>query len=166
MFARPPAIAPFGVVGVLFCDGTDPGSGPLWSELESLVVRLDRPGGAPCLDNEKAFILACMSDDRPLALGGGGPGRRAAFSGPRGAEEAVMVFGELSKEVRSDGGLGEVVAGGSAGADVGGLEGLVGALSILLGSCAGRTRGLSCVGSSIVPDSAVCLCLLTEELVM
>jgi hypothetical protein len=50
-----------------------------------------------------------MSDVNPLALDGGGPGRRAALSGPRGAEEADM-FRELSKELRSDGGLGDVVA--------------------------------------------------------
>lgn len=49
------------------------------------------PGGGPCLDKEKAFILAWMSEVRPLARVGGGPGRRAAFVGPSGAEEEVMV---------------------------------------------------------------------------
>jgi hypothetical protein len=103
----------------------------------------------PCLDKEKAFILACMSDVKPLALDGGGPGRRAALSGPRGAEEAVMLFGELSKELRSDGGLGDVAAGESVPADAVALEGSADALSVILGSCAGAAGGLSCRGSSI-----------------
>jgi hypothetical protein len=95
-----------------------------------------------------------MSDVKPLALDGGGPGRRAALSGPRGAEEADMLFGGLSKELRSDGGLGDVVAGKSVPADPVALKGS----AVSLGSCAGTTGGLSCRGSSIVPDSAVGLC--------
>jgi hypothetical protein len=77
-----------------------------------------------------------MSDVRPLALEGRGPGRRAALSGPRGAEEAVMLFGELSKEVRSDGGLGDVVAGGTVDVKAGELERSSVACSVSLGSCA------------------------------
>jgi hypothetical protein len=99
-----------------------------------------------------------MSDVKPLALDGGGPGRRAALSGPRGAEEAVMLFGELSKELRNDGGLRGVAAGESVPADAVALEGSANALSVTLGSCAGTTGGLSCRGSSIVLDSAVGLC--------
>src|SRR3954470_17265392 len=99
-----------------------------------------------------------MSDVKPLALEGGGPGRRAALSGPRGVEEADMLFGELSNESRSDGGLGDVVAEESVPANAVAVEGSVNALSILLGSCAGTTGGLSCKGSSIVSDSAVGLC--------
>jgi hypothetical protein len=95
-----------------------------------------------------------MSDVKPLALDGGGPGRRAALSGPRGAEEGDMLLGELSKELRSDGGLGDVVAKESVPADAVALEGSAEALSVSLGSCAGTTGGLSCRGSSIVPDSA------------
>lgn len=47
-------------------------------------------GGAPCLDNENAFIFACISEFRPLARPGRGPGRLAALVGPRGAEEGLM----------------------------------------------------------------------------
>jgi hypothetical protein len=99
-----------------------------------------------------------MSDVKPLALDGGGPGRRAAFSGPRGAEEAVILFGELSKELRSVGGLRDVAAGESVPADAVAFEGSADALSVILGSCAGTTGGPSCRGSSIVLDSAVGLC--------
>jgi hypothetical protein len=165
-FERPPAIAPLGVAGVL-CDGIPPVNGLLELELGSLLAKFGRPwgparrlwpGGAPCLDKEKAFILACMSDVKPLALDGGGPGRRAALSGPRGAEEGDMLLGELSKELRSDGGLGDVVAKESVSvavpADAVPLEGSADAVSVSLGSCAGTTGGLSCRGSSIVPDSA------------
>ena len=141
--------------------GIPPVNEPLEPELGSLGAKLGRPwaperrlwpGGAPCLDKEKAFILACMSDVKPLALDGGRPGRRAALSGPRGAEEADMLFGELSKELRSDGGLGDVLAGQSVPADAVALEGSADALSVSLGSCAGTTRGPSCRDSSIVPD--------------
>ena len=156
MFARPPAIAPLGPVDVLFCDNTPPGSGPLRPELASFLAKIGRLGGAPCLDKEKAFILACISDVKPLALEGGGPGRRAALRGPRGAEEAVMMFGELSKEVRSDGGLGEVVAGGSALSELGELGESMDTLSASICSCAGGTAELSCRGSSITADSVIC----------
>ena len=156
IFARPPAIAPLGPVDVLFCDNTPPGNGPLRPELASFFAKLGRLGGAPCLDREKAFILACISDVKPLALEGSGPGRRAALSGPRGAEEAVMVFGELSKEVRSDGGLGDVVAGGAAVSKVGELGESTDALSVSICSCAGGSAGLSCRGSSIIADSVIC----------
>jgi hypothetical protein len=63
--------------------------------------------GAPCLDKENAFILAAMSDVSPLALVGGGAGRRAAFICPRGAEDGVMVLGnDPSVDVRREGGRG------------------------------------------------------------
>lgn len=63
--------------------------------------------GAPCLDREKAFILAAMSEVSPLARVGGGPGRRAAFICPRGAEDGVIVFeNDPSFAVRNEGGLG------------------------------------------------------------
>jgi hypothetical protein len=74
-----------------------------------------------------------------------------------------MLFRELSKEVRSDGGLGDVVAGESVDVDVAELEGSVGALSVSLSSCAGGTGGFPCRGSSIVPDSAICLCSPVES---
>src|SRR5271156_781637 len=104
-----------------------------------------------------------MSDVKPLALDGGGPGRRAALSGPRGAEEADMLLGELSKELHSDGGLRDVVAKESVPADAVSLEGSVDALSVSLGSCAGTTGGLSCRGSSIVPNSATSLYLHCQK---
>jgi hypothetical protein len=68
-----------------------------------------------------------------------------------------MLLGELSKELRSDGGFGDVVSGGSVDVDAGKHEGSVDALSVSLSSWAGRTGGLSCRGSSIIPDSAICL---------
>lgn len=84
--------------------------------------------------------MACISEVRPLALDGGGPGRRAAFKGPRGAEDAVMLeAGDLSKEVRNDGGLGEVDPGGSV--IVSGLEEPTGTSSPFV----------SCVGGSCEP---------------
>jgi hypothetical protein len=46
--------------------------------------------GAPCRDNEKAFILACMSEFSPLARAGGGPGLLAALVGPSGADEGLI----------------------------------------------------------------------------
>ena len=65
------------------------------------------PGaGPPCLDNEKAFIFAAMSGLRPLALEGGGPGRRAAFVGPSGADEGVMLEVGKSFGFGSDTGFG------------------------------------------------------------
>jgi hypothetical protein len=103
-----------------------------------------------------------MSDVKPLALEGGGPGRRAALSGPRGAEEADM-FGELSNELRSDGGLGDVVAAQFIPAAAVALEVSADTLSVSLGSGAGATGGLSCEGSSIVPDSAVRLCSYRQK---
>jgi hypothetical protein len=63
-------------------------------------------GGAPCRDSENAFILACISDVRPLALVAG-IGRRAAFTGPSGAEDALMVGAEESLGFRNEGGLGD-----------------------------------------------------------
>lgn len=48
-------------------------------------------GGAPWRDSENAFIFACMSVVNPLDRAGGGPGRRAALTWPRGVEEAVML---------------------------------------------------------------------------
>lgn len=96
-----------------------------------------------------------MSDVKPLALEGGGAGRRAALSGPSGAEDAVMLFGELSREVRNDGGFGQVVAVESADAEEGKLDGWVDTLSVSLRSCAGATGQLSVRGSSILPASAV-----------
>lgn len=63
-------------------------------------------GGVPCLDRENAFIFACMSEVRPLALVAG-MGRRAAFTGPRGAEDALIVGAEESVGFRKEGGLGD-----------------------------------------------------------
>jgi hypothetical protein len=63
-------------------------------------------GGAPCRDSENAFILACISDVRPLALVAG-IGRRAALTGPSGAEDALMVGAEESLGFRNEGGLGD-----------------------------------------------------------
>lgn len=129
MLAKPPAIGPPGELDVAIDDGTPPGNDPMGPLLELVGDSPCRPGtpgrrlGAPCRDKEKAFILACISDVRPLALDGGGPGRRAAFSGPRGAEEAVMLGDEPSKDVRKDGGLGEVVVCVSISVGVAGLVG-------------------------------------------
>ena len=91
--------------------------------------RSGRPleGGGPCLDNWKAFILACISEDSPLALAGGGGGLRAALTVPRGLEEAVIGGATESTIGLSDGGFGDVdsCAGalelGDAGSDWGGL---------------------------------------------
>jgi hypothetical protein len=79
--------------------------------------------GAPCRDKEKAFILAAMSEVSSLARKGTGPGRRAALTCPRGAEEGVMVFGnDPSSGVRSEGGFGGEVQS-CGGRDVGGYLG-------------------------------------------
>jgi xanthosine utilization system XapX-like protein len=45
MFARPPAIATLGVLGVLFGDRIPPPIGLLTPKVGSLVARLDRPWG-------------------------------------------------------------------------------------------------------------------------
>jgi hypothetical protein len=63
-------------------------------------------GGAPCRDSENAFIFACISDVKPLALVAG-IGRRAALTGPSGAEDALMVGAEESLGFRNEGGLGD-----------------------------------------------------------
>ena len=78
--------------------------------------------GAPWRDKENAFILAAMSDVSPLARAGGGPGRRAAFICPKGAEDRVMVLAsDPSLGNRSEGGLGgeaEFGGGCSVGGDL------------------------------------------------
>ena len=58
-----------------------------------------------------------MSDVRPLALDGGGPGLRAALVGPRGADEALKGDAAVPAGLFKDGGLGDVcdVAGLSSG---------------------------------------------------
>jgi hypothetical protein len=61
--------------------------------------------GAPCRDNEKAFIFACMSEFSPLARVGGGPGLLAAFVGPSGAEEGLMEGAMVAFCELNDGGL-------------------------------------------------------------
>ena len=63
-------------------------------------------GGAPCRDSENAFIFACISEFNPLARCGSGPGRLAAFVGPSGAEEGLIVDAMLALCVFSDGGWG------------------------------------------------------------
>ena len=62
-------------------------------------------GGAPCRDNEKAFIFACMSEFNPLARLGSGPGRLAALVGPSGEEEGLMEEAIVALCELSDGGL-------------------------------------------------------------
>jgi hypothetical protein len=62
-------------------------------------------GGAPCLDRENAFILACISEFRPLARLGSGAGLLAALVGPRGAEEGLMENDALPRGELKDGGL-------------------------------------------------------------
>lgn len=66
--------------------------------------------------------MAAMSDVSPLARAGGGPGRRAAFICPRGAEDGVMVLGSRpSLTTRSEGGLGgegELCDGRNVGGDL------------------------------------------------
>jgi hypothetical protein len=69
-----------------------------------------------------------------------------------------MLFTELSREVRSDGGLGDIVAIESVDVDAAELEGSVDAFSMSLSSCAGGTGGFPCKSSSMVSDSAICLC--------
>lgn len=65
----------------------------------------DLAGGAPCRDNENAFIFACMSEFSPLARLGSGPGLRAAFVGPSGAEEGFIEAAMPAPCEPSDGGL-------------------------------------------------------------
>ena len=60
-----------------------------------------------------------ISDVNPLALDGGGPGRRAAAVGPKGEEEAVIAA-VISAEFRRVGGFGEDLGGAASG--VGGCE--------------------------------------------
>jgi hypothetical protein len=51
-------------------------------------------GGTPCLDNEKAFIFACISCEKPLDFetsGGGWGGLRAVYTLSRGVEELLML---------------------------------------------------------------------------
>ena len=126
----PPIDAPFAGAGELLCDGLV--EVPEFAELGRALAaaRPCRPGtaerrlvpdGAPCRESEKAFIFACISFVRPLALEGGGPGRRAAFTGPSGAEELLRPELALSKEVRSEGGLGDVLGSDSAGDNLVGL---------------------------------------------
>lgn len=62
--------------------------------------------GVPCLDSENAFIFACISDVRPLALVVG-TGLRAALTGPSGADEALIPGAGKSLEFRSEGGFGD-----------------------------------------------------------
>lgn len=62
--------------------------------------------GAPCLESEKAFIFACISDVKPLARVAGA-GLRAALTGPSGAEDALIPGAEESSECLKEGGLGE-----------------------------------------------------------
>jgi hypothetical protein len=59
----------------------------------------------PCLDRENAFILAAISEFRPLARDCG-PGRLAAFTGPKGADKADNGEDEESFGVLNDGGFG------------------------------------------------------------
>jgi hypothetical protein len=61
--------------------------------------------GAPCLDSENAFILAAMSELRPLALVAG-IGLRAALTGPSGADEALIPVVKSLGFLR-EGGLGD-----------------------------------------------------------
>jgi hypothetical protein len=113
----PPARGPRGDVGASVC-GPVPGAtvpGAKAPEGMTLFVDTVWPGpgsgrifcaGAPCLDREKAFILAAISEVSPLARVGGGPGRRAALIWPRGAEDRLMGFEyELSLAARNEGGL-------------------------------------------------------------
>ena len=58
--------------------------------------------------------MACISEVRPLDLDGGGPGRRAALVGPRGAEEEFIGLRHGSREVRREGGRGGVARSGEA----------------------------------------------------
>lgn len=70
-------------------------------------------GGAPCRDREKAFILAWMSEGKPLDLMGAGAGLRAALTLPSGVEDWVIEGAWL---VRREGGFegGESTLSGSA----------------------------------------------------
>ena len=123
----PPIDAPFAVFGELLCAGPAEVAEFVEPGRAFVVARPCRPGtaerrlvpdGAPCRESEKAFIFACISFVRPLALEGGGPGRRAAFTGPSGAEELLR---PLSKEVFREGGLGDVLGSDSAGDNLVGL---------------------------------------------
>jgi len=68
-------------------------------------------GGAPWRDRENAFIFAWISEFRPLARLGSGPGLLAAVVGPRGAEEGLMEKAILPPGELNDGGL-ETASGG------------------------------------------------------
>lgn len=80
------------------------------------------PGlGTLCRESENAFIFACMSELRPLGRLGSGAGRRAAFTGPRGADDEDMDGAWPSFGKRKEGGLGEA-SSGVAGFEVAGEE--------------------------------------------
>ena len=145
-----PGILPPGELGLLL-------SGPPTGLLEVCMLPVEtgwfpgkpgrnpcREGGAPCLERENAFIFACMSDVKPLALDAG-TGLRAALTGPSGADEALMPGAEESLGLRSEGGFGD-----SSG-DV--LRSGCPSSALVIGSC----DGVFAVGFSIVycgPEAA------------
>jgi len=105
-------VRPEGLPLVASPAGTPPGGGGFWTLLLEGGCEPGIPGlslcAAPCRDNIISFILFCMSEVKLLARGGGGPGLRAAFTGPRGDEDEFMAEAELLTEDRRVGGFGDV----------------------------------------------------------
>lgn len=92
--------------------GTPPGRPGCWTLLVEGGCELGMPGlsrcAAPCRDNIISLIFFCMSEVKLLARGGGGPGLRAAFTGPRGDEVEFMAAAGLAADDRRVGGLEDV----------------------------------------------------------
>jgi hypothetical protein len=95
-----------------------------------------RPAGAPCLDKEKAFILAIMSWFKPpdwpprdaIGRGGGTTPRRAALTWPRGVDDSVMFPFDPGRYDGSDF-AGDVAEGDSGGPGSFSEEGEIGTSS-------------------------------------
>lgn len=92
--------------------GTPRGRGDCWTLLVEGGCEPGMPGlslcAAPCRDNIISFILLCISEVKLLARGGGGPGLRAAFTGPRGEDVEFMAGAEVPTGDRRVGGFGDV----------------------------------------------------------
>ncbi len=85
-----------------------------------------------------------MSDVRPLALDGGGPGLRAALVGPRGADEAFKGGAAVPVGLFKDGGFGDVWEASGVSSGVVGFEEVLDAVSESMSSAvAGWTAVLA-----------------------
>lgn len=113
---RGPAAAGEARLGDLTPVAPPAGTGPGGAEAGILLLESGcEPGmpgfglcAAPCRDNIISFILFCISEVKLLARGGGGPGLRAALTGPSGDEVEFMVGAGSFAGDRSEGGLGDV----------------------------------------------------------